>query len=216
MTLQQAENSALLDAKIENVLVSFIILLQLLSLYSYLPLPQPDIKDKKHFLNNEKTLVNIISKHYLYRANLFLTRENTMKKLLLISLFLGSCATLPAQKTSKIPTVYKPVSTEMYNKGWIDFNKNGIKDVYEDPSAPIDARIEDLLSQMTLEEKTCQMVTLYGYKRVLKDDLPTPEWKNQLWKDGIGAIDEHLNGFQQWGLPPSDNEYVLLRVMPGL
>jgi len=182
--------------------------LQLLSLYSYLPLPQPDIKDKKHFLNNEKTLVNIISKHYLYRANLFLTRENTMKKLLLISLFLGSCATLPAQKTSKIPTVYKPVRTEMYKKGWIDFNKNGIKDVYEDPSAPIDARIEDLLSQMTLEEKTCQMVTLYGYKRVLKDDLPTPEWKNQLWKDGIGAIDEHLNGFQQWGLPPSDNEYV--------
>ncbi len=153
-------------------------------------------------------MVNIISKHYLYRVNLFLTRENTMKKLLLISLFLGSCATLPAQKTSKIPTVYKPIRTEMYKKGWIDFNKNGIKDVYEDPSAPIDARIEDLLSQMTLEEKTCQMVTLYGYKRVLKDDLPTPEWKNQLWKDGIGAIDEHLNGFQQWGLPPSDNEYV--------
>ena len=96
----------------------------------------------------------------------------------------------------------------MYKKGWIDFNKNGVKDIYEDPSAPVDARIEDLLKQMTLEEKTCQMVTLYGYKRVLKDDLPTPEWKNQLWKDGIGAIDEHLNGFQQWGLPPSDNEYV--------
>ena len=52
------------------------------------------------------------------------------------------------------------------------------------------------------------MVTLYGYKRVLKDDLPTPEWKQMLWKDGIGAIDEHLNGFQQWGLPPSDNENV--------
>ena len=61
---------------------------------------------------------------------------------------------------------------------------------------------------MTLDEKTCQMVTLYGYKRVLKDDLPTPEWKELLWKDGIGAIDEHLNGFQQWGLPPSDNAYV--------
>ncbi len=131
-----------------------------------------------------------------------------MKKLLLTSLFLGSCALLPAQKTTKIPTVYKPVRTEMYKKGWIDFNKNGVKDIYEDPTAPIEARIEDLLSRMTLEEKTCQMVTLYGYKRVLKDDLPTPEWKSQLWKDGIGAIDEHLNGFQQWGLPPSDNEYV--------
>ena len=32
--------------------------------------------------------------------------------------------------------------------------------------------------------------------------------KQSLWKDGIGAIDEHLNGFQQWGLPPSDNENV--------
>ena len=131
-----------------------------------------------------------------------------MKKLLITSLFLGSCVLLMAQKTTKIPNVYKPVRSEMYKKGWIDFNKNGVKDTYEDPTAPIDARIEDLLSQMTLEEKTCQMVTLYGYKRVLKDDLPTSEWKNQLWKDGIGAIDEHLNGFQQWGLPPSDNEYV--------
>lgn len=54
------------------------------------------------------------------------------------------------------------------------------------------------------------MVTLYGYKRVLKDALPTPEWKQMLWKDGMGAIDEHLNGFQQWGLPPSDNENVWL------
>ena len=61
---------------------------------------------------------------------------------------------------------------------------------------------------MTLDEKTCLMVTLYGYQRVLKDDLPTPEWKQALWKDGIGAIDEHLNGFRQWGLPPSDNENV--------
>lgn len=131
-----------------------------------------------------------------------------MKHLLTTALFLSSCGLLGAQSATKVPAVYKPVRTEMYKKGWIDFNKNGIKDVYEDPTALIDARIEDLLKQMTLEEKTCQMVTLYGYKRVLKDDLPTPEWKNQLWKDGIGAIDEHLNGFQQWGLPPSDNENV--------
>ena len=131
-----------------------------------------------------------------------------MKRLIIATLLLGSISPLPAQKSMKIPAVYKPVKTEMYKKGWIDFNKNGIKDIYEDPTAPIDARIEDLLSQMNLNEKTCQMVTLYGYKRVLKDDLPTPEWKQMLWKDGMGAIDEHLNGFQQWGLPPSDYEYV--------
>lgn len=131
-----------------------------------------------------------------------------MKKLIVATLLLGSGTLLSAQKTAKIPAYYKPAKSEMYHKGWIDFNKNGIKDIYEDPAATLDARIENLLQQMTLEEKTCQMITLYGYKRVLKDALPTPEWKQMLWKDGIGAIDEHLNGFQQWGLPPSDNENV--------
>lgn len=52
------------------------------------------------------------------------------------------------------------------------------------------------------------MVTLYGYQRVLKDSLPTPEWKNRLWKDGMGAIDEHLNAFRGWGVPPMQNELV--------
>lgn len=132
-----------------------------------------------------------------------------MKKLIVTTLLAGGClSAFCAQTDKKIPKTYKPAKTEMYRKGWIDFNKNGVKDVYEDPNAPIDARIEDLLEQMTLDEKTCQMVTLYGYQRVLKDDLPTPEWKQALWKDGIGAIDEHLNGFRQWGLPPSDNENV--------
>ena len=77
---------------------------------------------------------------------------------------------------------------------WIDFNKNGVMDIYEDSSASVDERIADLLSQMTVEEKTCQMATLYGYGRVLKDPLPTEEWKNEIWKDGIANIDEHLNG----------------------
>ena len=34
-----------------------------------------------------------------------------------------------------------------------DLNKNGKLDVYEDPRQTIEARIEDLLGQMTLEEK---------------------------------------------------------------
>ena len=123
------------------------------------------------------------------------------------SLIVGS---LLAQQNPqvKLTATYQPPKNAIYQKGWIDFNKNGQKDIYEDPTAPIEARVENLLSQMTVEEKTCQMVTLYGYGRVLKDDLPTPEWKKALWKDGIGAIDEHLNGFKQWGLPPSDNPNV--------
>ena len=138
----------------------------------------------------------------------YIKDKTTMRKQIATALLMGCGILLNAQETPRIPDVYKPVKKEMYHKGWIDFNKNGVKDIYEDPTAPIEERIENLLEQMTLEEKTCQMVTLYGYKRVLKDDLPTPEWKQMLWKDGIGAIDEHLNGFQQWGLPPSDNPYV--------
>ena len=38
-----------------------------------------------------------------------------------------------------------------------DLNKNGKLDIYEDPRQPIDARVEDLLSQMTLEEKAGMM-----------------------------------------------------------
>ena len=38
-------------------------------------------------------------------------------------------------------------------KKWIDFNQNGKIDVFEDPEASIDNRVNDLLSQMTTNEK---------------------------------------------------------------
>lgn len=82
----------------------------------------------------------------------------------------------------------------IYHKGWIDFNKNGVKDIYEDSSQPVEKRVENLLQQMNINEKTCQLATLYGYGRVLKDSLPTENWKNEIWKDGIANIDEMLNG----------------------
>jgi len=81
----------------------------------------------------------------------------------------------------------------IYHNGWVDFNKNGRMDIFEDPARPVDKRVEDLLSQMTLDEKTCQMATLYGYGRVLKDEMPTVNWKKEIWKDGIANIDEELN-----------------------
>ena len=94
-------------------------------------------------------------------------------------------------------TITRAQKSGIYKKGWIDFNKNGKKDIYEDTNQPIDARVADLLSQMTLEEKTCQCATLYGYKRYLKDEMPTPGWKNEIWKDGIANIDEELNGLRR-------------------
>jgi beta-glucosidase len=88
-----------------------------------------------------------------------------------------------------------PLSAQnIYRGTWIDYNKNGRMDPYEDSTLPVDARVADLLSHMTLEEKTCQLATLYGYGRVLRDSLPTDGWKNEVWKDGIANIDEQLNG----------------------
>lgn len=108
-----------------------------------------------------------------------------MKKLFLIPLCLIAFSNVFAQNNN----------LKMYShKGWIDFNKNGVKDIYEDPSQPLEKRVADLMSKMTLDEKTCQLGTIYGYGAVLKDTLPTEEWKSRVWKDGIGNIDEHLNG----------------------
>ena len=95
------------------------------------------------------------------------------------SLLLASSVLLPA---------------EIYQDGWIDRNKNGEKDPYENPDLSTDERIADLLGQMNMDEKTAQMGTIYGYNRVLKDPTPTEKWKSQVWKDGIGNIDEHCNG----------------------
>lgn len=53
-------------------------------------------------------------------------------------LFLISCEAEPQK-----------VDTDTYR----DLNKNGKKDIYEDASQPIEKRVEDLLSQMNVEEK---------------------------------------------------------------
>lgn len=112
-----------------------------------------------------------------------MTKCHNWNFLFIISFFFALPAATSAQNSSKI-----------YHKNWIDFNKNWKMDVYEDQRAAIDKRVADLLSQMNVEEKTCQMATLYGFGRVLKDEQPTASWKDEIWKDGIANIDEMLNG----------------------
>ena len=60
----------------------------------------------------------------------------------------------------------KPVETQM--RGWIDFNKNGVRDIYEDPTQPIEKRVDDLLSRMTLEEKAGQLNLFYTGNQIDK------------------------------------------------
>jgi beta-glucosidase len=48
----------------------------------------------------------------------------------------------------------------IYHDGWIDLDKNGRRDVYEDPAQPVPKRVADLLKRMTLAEKIGQLQQL--------------------------------------------------------
>lgn len=50
----------------------------------------------------------------------------------------------------------------IYHKDWIDFNKNGKKDVYEDSKQTIASRVDDLLSQMTTHERLIKPLPFMG------------------------------------------------------
>jgi len=50
---------------------------------------------------------------------------------------------------SKNPSIYK--------EGWIDFNKDGTENVFEDPAQPVEKRVEDLLGRMNRQEKMGQL-----------------------------------------------------------
>jgi len=57
-------------------------------------------------------------------------------------------------------------TTSVYHQGWIDLNKDGKKNVYEDPSQPVERRVNDLLKRMTLDEKIGQLWQIDWPKRV--------------------------------------------------
>ncbi len=109
-----------------------------------------------------------------------------MKALILFATISGVHASASTEFLARPPTS----GNAIYQNGWIDFDKDGVKSPFEDSAVPLDQRVEDLLGRMTVDEKTCQLATLYGYRRVLTDPLPTPEWKTRVWKDGIANIDE--------------------------
>jgi beta-glucosidase len=61
---------------------------------------------------------------------------------------------------------------------------------YKDPRAPVDARVEDLLKRMTLEEKVAQMLSIWDAKREVFDaklELD-PKKMAQKYPDGVGQF----------------------------
>ncbi len=82
-----------------------------------------------------------------------------------------------------------------------DLNKNGKLDVYEDPRQPIEARVEDLLGQMTLEEKA-GMLFIDG--AVVNADGSIEEKSGTPGFGGVAArqiADRKMNHFNLWSIP---------------
>ncbi len=68
-------------------------------------------------------------------------------------------------------------------------NNNQLK--YKNPSLPIDKRVADLLSRMTLEEKIGQLNQILGFKAYKKQDariIISDKFKNVISGNGIGAL----------------------------
>jgi beta-glucosidase len=88
-----------------------------------------------------------------------------------------------------------------------DLNKNGKLDVYEDARQPIEARIKDLLKQMTLEEKAGMM--FYVPAKVNSDgtieDKPGKGMFDAFVSNALKPINEqHITHFNLFGVPSPD------------
>jgi beta-glucosidase len=62
--------------------------------------------------------------------------------------------------------------------------------LYKDPSKPVEARVEDLLRRMTLEEKAAQLITVWEQKDKIQtaDGRFSPEEASQNFPNGLGQI----------------------------
>jgi beta-glucosidase len=62
--------------------------------------------------------------------------------------------------------------------------------LYKDPAQPVDLRVADLLSRMTLEEKVAQMLGIWKQKERITDELGAflPDKAKEVIPHGIGEI----------------------------
>jgi len=82
-----------------------------------------------------------------------------------------------------------------------DLNKNGKLDVYEDPRQPLDARVEDLLQQMTLEEKAGLMF-INGAQVNADGSIEDKPGAEGFGLVGVSQIThQQMNHFNLWQIP---------------
>lgn len=84
-----------------------------------------------------------------------------------------------------------------------DLNKNGKLDIYEDPRQPIEARVEDLLGQMTLAEKAG---TMFINGSVIHPDGSIEDKPGAPGFGGVASSQmtaQKMNHFNLWVVPPA-------------
>jgi beta-glucosidase len=123
--------------------------------------------------------------------------------LALVALSLASCTTTADSAAAPEAAMPEPAAAAAAAVGPRQ-TADG-RPLYRDPSQPIDARIEDLLSRMTLEEKVAQMVSVW----LQKDRIQTPagdfspEEASQTFPHGLGQI---ARPSDRRGVEPGDTE----------
>ena len=111
---------------------------------------------------------------------------------------------------NKLPDTLTKESSLIRTEGGYAFrylNKNGKLDIYEDERQPTEKRVQDLLKQMTLEEKAGMM--FYSPVRVNGDgtieDKPAKDMLSMLSPVGTTEIDQHhITHFNLFGVPAPD------------
>ncbi|MBN1665436.1 MAG: glycoside hydrolase family 3 C-terminal domain-containing protein [Anaerolineales bacterium] len=82
-----------------------------------------------------------------------------------------------------------------------DLNKNGKLDIYEDPRQPIEARVDDLMAQMTLEEKA-GILFINGAVVNADGSIDDKPRKSGFGLPAITQITSHqMNHFNLWEIP---------------
>ena len=82
----------------------------------------------------------------------------------------GAEAALQSPVVAGDPAGFKVQRPEIYHAGWIDLNKNGTRDVYEDPAQPVEARVDDLLRRMSRAERIGQLLQQHMSEETARQD----------------------------------------------
>jgi beta-glucosidase len=129
---------------------------------------------------------------------LFLPAAALLSAALIISCNSKPSNVLPAD-VSRQSAVIKTVDNYIFR----DLNKNGKLDVYEDSRQPVEARVNDLLAQMSLEEKAGMM--FINGARVNEDGTIEDKPARGLFAFAPNALklmtDKNMNHFNLWAVP---------------